>query len=80
MKDIEVGGDLLRLPSDIFDSGDQKGTIVDSGTTLAYLPSSIYEPLMQKVNITTYLALILTFSITNYIVSSVNRFSPSNLG
>ncbi|MBA0630054.1 hypothetical protein Godav_002187 [Gossypium davidsonii] len=49
MKDIEVGGDLLRLPSDIFDSGDQKGTIVDSGTTLAYLPSSIYEPLMTKI-------------------------------
>ncbi|KAG8501781.1 hypothetical protein CXB51_004717 [Gossypium anomalum] len=47
--DIEVGGDLLRLPSDIFDSGDQKGTIVDSGTTLAYLPTSIYEPLMTKI-------------------------------
>ncbi|XP_022745419.1 aspartic proteinase-like protein 2 isoform X2 [Durio zibethinus] len=29
--------------------GDQKGTIVDSGTTLAYLPSTIYEPLMTKI-------------------------------
>ncbi|EOY09778.1 hypothetical protein QUC31_010342 [Theobroma cacao] len=49
MKGVEVGGSLLELPSDIFDSGDRKGTIVDSGTTLAYLPSTIYEPLMNKI-------------------------------
>ncbi|XVF41477.1 hypothetical protein PTKIN_Ptkin01aG0282800 [Pterospermum kingtungense] len=50
MKEIEVGGSPLDLPSYVFDSGDQKGTIVDSGTTLAYLPSIIYEPLMVKIN------------------------------
>ncbi|XP_039067574.1 aspartic proteinase 39-like isoform X3 [Hibiscus syriacus] len=49
MKEIEVGDTLLRLPSDVFDTGDQKGTIVDSGTTLAYLPSAIYEPLMAEI-------------------------------
>lgn len=52
MKEIEVGGTPLNLPSDVFDSGDQKGTIVDSGTTLAYLPTIIYESLMTKVSIT----------------------------
>ncbi|XP_039034162.1 aspartic proteinase 39-like isoform X3 [Hibiscus syriacus] len=49
MKEIEVGDTLLQLPSDVFDSGDQKGTIVDSGTTLAYLPPAIYEPLMDEI-------------------------------
>ena len=72
MKAVEVADALLDLPSDIFDSGDQKGTIVDSGTTLAYLPSTVYEPLMRKVSITPYLTLILTLSTTNYIVLSVN--------
>lgn len=63
MKGVEVGGSLLELPSDIFDSGDRKGTIVDSGTTLAYLPSTIYEPLMNKVSVNPHLTLILTLSI-----------------
>ena len=72
MKAVEVGDALLDLPSDIFDSGDQKGTIVDSGTTLAYLPSTIYEPLMTKVSNTPYLTLILTLSTTNHIALSVN--------
>ncbi|XVE62161.1 hypothetical protein DITRI_Ditri06bG0096200 [Diplodiscus trichospermus] len=49
LKAIEVGEAPLQLPTDIFGNADQKGTIVDSGTTLAYLPSSIYEPLMTKV-------------------------------
>ncbi|XVE90617.1 hypothetical protein DITRI_Ditri20bG0092100 [Diplodiscus trichospermus] len=49
MKGVEVGGALLVLPSDVFDSGDQKGTIVDSGTTLAYLPSIIFQPLMTAI-------------------------------
>ena len=65
MKAVEVGDALLELPSDIFDSGDKKGTIIDSGTTLVYLPSTIYEPLMTKVSITPYLTLILTLSIIN---------------
>ncbi|XVF41479.1 hypothetical protein PTKIN_Ptkin01aG0283000 [Pterospermum kingtungense] len=49
MKGIEVGGSPLDLPSSVFDSGDQKGTIVDSGTTLTFFPSIIYEPLMTKI-------------------------------
>ncbi|XP_065873635.1 aspartic proteinase 39-like [Euphorbia lathyris] len=49
MREIEVDGDVLDLPSDVFDSSDRKGTIIDSGTTLAYLPNSVYEPLMTKI-------------------------------
>lgn len=49
LKGIEVGGEALSLPSDIFDNGLHKGTIIDSGTTLAYLPEVVYETLIPKV-------------------------------
>lgn len=50
MKDIELGGDILQLPADVFDTGDQRGTITDSGTTLAYLPEEVYNPMLKKVH------------------------------
>lgn len=50
LKAVEVGGDVLELTTkSIFDSGDERGTIIDSGTTLAYLPGDVYNPLMEKV-------------------------------
>ncbi|CAA3021087.1 aspartic ase 2 [Olea europaea subsp. europaea] len=49
MRAVEVDGDSLDLPSDLFGTDSQGGTIIDSGTTLAYLPDEIYEPLMEKV-------------------------------
>ncbi|CAJ1823347.1 unnamed protein product [Sphenostylis stenocarpa] len=49
LKDLEVGGDSVQLPTDIFDSTNGRGTIIDSGTTLAYLPSSVYDQILEKV-------------------------------
>ncbi|KAK4797109.1 hypothetical protein SAY86_029435 [Trapa natans] len=49
MKAVEVGGDVLQLPTDVFDTGYQKGTIIDSGTTLAYLPEEVYDPMLKKI-------------------------------
>ena len=49
LKEIEVGGEPLDIASDVFQSGGGKGTIIDSGTTLAYFPDEVYEPLMNKV-------------------------------
>lgn len=49
MKEIEVGGDVLQLPTDVFDTGARQGTIIDSGTTLAYFPKVVYEPLIRKI-------------------------------
>ncbi|KAE9617751.1 putative nepenthesin [Lupinus albus] len=49
LKDVEVDGDLLELPLDIFDSGNGRGTIIDSGTTLAYLPPMIHSQIVAKV-------------------------------
>nr|XP_043638550.1 aspartic proteinase 36-like [Erigeron canadensis] len=49
LKAIEVGGDVLQLPTDIFDVGDKRGTIIDSGTTLAYLPDLVYKQVLEKI-------------------------------
>lgn len=49
LKEIDVGGDPLDLPSDSFDASDRSGTIIDSGTTLAYFPDEVFLPLMDKV-------------------------------
>nr|XP_018683320.1 PREDICTED: aspartic proteinase-like protein 2 isoform X2 [Musa acuminata subsp. malaccensis] len=49
LKAIEVGGAFLQLPTDLFDTGDKKGTIIDSGTTLSYLPEVAYNALMNAV-------------------------------
>lgn len=49
---MEVDGDSIQLPTDIFDTGSGRGTIIDSGTTLAYLPASIYNQIVTKVSVT----------------------------
>lgn len=49
MTAVKVGRTFLNLPNDVFGIGDSKGTIIDSGTTLAYLPEMVYEPLVSKV-------------------------------
>ncbi|XP_072970111.1 aspartic proteinase 36-like [Typha angustifolia] len=49
LKKIEVGGTFLRLPTDLFETGDRKGTIIDSGTTLSYLPDEAYTKLYDAV-------------------------------
>ncbi|XP_073007789.1 aspartic proteinase 36-like [Typha latifolia] len=49
LKAIEVGGTFLKLPTDLFVTGGNRGTIVDSGTTLSYLPDAAYKSLMNAV-------------------------------
>lgn len=49
MKGIEVNGKALDIPTTIFDAGSNRGTIIDSGTTLAYLPNKVYNALMSKL-------------------------------
>ncbi|XP_076932739.1 aspartic proteinase 36-like [Bidens hawaiensis] len=50
LKQIEVGNDVLNLPTDIFDVGGKQGTIIDSGTTLAYLPDLVYKLVLEKIH------------------------------
>ncbi|KAH7835369.1 hypothetical protein Vadar_025514 [Vaccinium darrowii] len=49
MTAVEVGREFLNLTGDVFEFGNKKGTIIDSGTTLAYLPQVIYEPLIKTI-------------------------------
>ncbi|KAF3493206.1 hypothetical protein DY000_02058184 [Brassica cretica] len=49
MTAVQVGQEFLDIPADLFQPGDRKGAIIDSGTTLAYLPEIIYEPLVKKI-------------------------------
>uniref|UniRef100_A0A0D3FUA3 Peptidase A1 domain-containing protein n=1 Tax=Oryza barthii TaxID=65489 RepID=A0A0D3FUA3_9ORYZ len=49
LKSIDVGGTALKLPSHMFDTGEKKGTIIDSGTTLTYLPEIVYKEIMLAV-------------------------------
>lgn len=48
MKGIEVGGEVLDIPTTIFNTKSSM-TIIDSGTTLAYLPNMVYSALIYKV-------------------------------
>ncbi|KAK8488311.1 hypothetical protein V6N11_068439 [Hibiscus sabdariffa] len=49
MTAVQIGHDFLNFTTNIFESGDLPETIIDSGTTLAYLPEIIYEPLVSKI-------------------------------
>ncbi|CAJ2669325.1 unnamed protein product [Trifolium pratense] len=50
MTAVQVGHTFLNLSTDAFDEQrERKGTIIDSGTTLAYLPDGIYQPLVYKI-------------------------------
>lgn len=46
---IDVGGTTLQLLANIFETAEMKGTFIDSGTTLAYLPEIVYKELMLAV-------------------------------
>lgn len=49
LQGISVGDTTLQLPTSTFNTGDNKGTIIDSGTTLAYLPGTVYKTLLDAV-------------------------------
>ncbi|MCI04461.1 aspartic proteinase-like protein 2-like, partial [Trifolium medium] len=55
LKDMEIDGEPVRLPLDLFGSGSGRGTIIDSGTTLAYIPASIYDQIVPKKGLKLYL-------------------------
>ncbi|KAI3853703.1 hypothetical protein MKW98_025220 [Papaver atlanticum] len=47
MKSIQVGNTVVDISK--FEARDGKGTHIDSGTTLAYLPGPIFDPLRQLI-------------------------------
>lgn len=47
MRSIEVAGEVLQL--DTVTSGSDRGAIIDSGTTLAYLPDDVYDKIVNTI-------------------------------
>jgi kinase len=50
LESIAVNGQKLTIDSSLFATSNTQGTIVDSGTTLAYLADGAYEPFISAVS------------------------------
>ncbi|GFP90058.1 aspartic proteinase-like protein 2 [Phtheirospermum japonicum] len=49
LKGVDVGSKALSIPTSFFGFGPSRRAIIDSGTTLAYLPSDIYQQLVDEM-------------------------------
>ncbi|RDX99715.1 Polyadenylate-binding protein 7, partial [Mucuna pruriens] len=49
LQSIAVNGRLLSIDSDVFATANNRGTIVDSGTTLAYLVQEAFDPFVTAI-------------------------------
>ncbi|KAG4981014.1 hypothetical protein JHK85_034972 [Glycine max] len=47
LQSISVNGQTLQIDSSVFATSNSRGTIVDSGTTLAYLAEEAYDPFVS---------------------------------
>ncbi|XP_061352418.1 aspartic proteinase 36-like isoform X1 [Gastrolobium bilobum] len=51
LQSIAVNGQLLSIDTDVFATSNNRGTMVDSGTTLAYLVQEAYDPFVNAITI-----------------------------
>ncbi|KAK6144285.1 hypothetical protein DH2020_021105 [Rehmannia glutinosa] len=49
LQSIAVNGQTLPIESSVFTTSDNRGTIIDSGTTLAYLAEEAYDPFINAI-------------------------------
>ncbi|XP_019448036.1 PREDICTED: aspartic proteinase-like protein 2 isoform X2 [Lupinus angustifolius] len=49
LQSISVNGQTLQIDSSVFATSNSRGTIVDSGTTLAYLAEEAYDPFVNAI-------------------------------
>ncbi|CAI8614731.1 unnamed protein product [Vicia faba] len=52
LQSIAVNGQLLPIDQNVFATANNRGTIVDSGTTLAYLVQEAYDPFLNAITTT----------------------------
>lgn len=73
LETITVNGQVLPIASSVFSTSSNSGTIVDSGTTLAYLAEEAYDPLVSAIKAT----------VQQYVSSSLSKgnqcFSTSSV-
>lgn len=67
LKGIDVDGDAVDLPPSLASFGGNGGTIIDSGTTLAYLPENLYKAVLDKVP---------KLSLSLFVLSSLYNHKP----
>ncbi|XP_010521704.1 PREDICTED: aspartic proteinase-like protein 2 [Tarenaya hassleriana] len=49
LQTISVNGQVLPIDPSVFALATSEGTIIDTGTTLAYLPEEAYDPFLQAI-------------------------------
>ncbi|GAA0179122.1 aspartic protease [Lithospermum erythrorhizon] len=49
LQSISVNGQPLPIRESVFSTSNNRGTVIDSGTTLAYLAQEAYQPLLDQV-------------------------------
>jgi len=50
LQSISINGQPLPISSQVFATSSNRGTIIDSGTTLAYLAEEAYDPFVNAVS------------------------------
>ncbi|KAK2395139.1 aspartic proteinase [Trifolium repens] len=51
IQSISVNGQALQIDASVFATSKDRGTIIDSGTTLAYLAEEAYDPFVNTISI-----------------------------
>lgn len=51
LQSIAVNNQILPIDPSVFTIATGDGTIIDTGTTLAYLPDEAYVPFVQAVSV-----------------------------
>ncbi|CAJ2660097.1 unnamed protein product [Trifolium pratense] len=52
LQSISVNGQALQIDASVFATSNNRGTIIDSGTTLAYLAEEAYDPFVNAITAT----------------------------
>ncbi|KAJ7976865.1 Aspartic proteinase-like protein 2 [Quillaja saponaria] len=80
LKSIAVNGQLLPIDAAVFATSNNRGTIIDTGTTLAYLIEEAYDPFVNAITTTVspYVKPIISKGNQCYLVStSMSEIFPS---
>ena len=54
LQSISINNQKLAIDASVFTTSTDTGTIIDSGTTLAYLAEAAYDPFVNAVNFISY--------------------------
>jgi hypothetical protein len=64
LQSISVNGQALQVDPSVFATSSNRGTIVDSGTTLAYLAEEAYDPFVNAVSFFWVISSLFNLSLT----------------